>query len=885
MWHTLIVCCAKLGFAWARRRLDDEARDELDAHLDLLVERYIQSGMTAEAAHRAARRRLGNVALVREEIHHSNGLAWADTIGRDVRYAIRQLRRGPVFAAVVMATLGLGLGGTTAVFSVVQAVLMEPLPFEEPDQLVRFYQQEPENVATRYYLTGIHFRTLREHAVSFSEVAALDTYAETGLDLVRDGRTQRVHVLQVTKDYFRALRAGPLRGPGFDLADESGSRRVVLSDAVWQARFGSDPTVVGTTIQLSAESYEVVGIAAPGFEDPIVGPVDAWLPYGLVRNTSEENYSLTAVGRLRAGVTLEQARAELTALSQSMKARWPATRRSAVVALPLKDDLVAGSRGPLKLLLIAAALMLLVACVNVANLMLVRATARGQEFAIRSALGSGRRRLVCQLLVESVLLSALGGLAGMALAWYGVSVLRAMGTNALPRVEDVGFNGTVFAFSTIVTAVTAVVCTVAPAFNLAGTSANHALRQQSRSATGTRRQGRLRSGLAAAQLALALTLLAGAGVLFASFYRLQRVDLGFRVDRVLSFTVNLPTVRYDAQRRSGFQEELARRISAIPGVIAAGGTSRLPATGSYHPWGTRIETGPLAGTMVSSSRGFTIQQRVISGEFFRALDIPVLAGRTFDARDTAASSSSAVVSLSFARQAFPDVPLDSVVGQRIAPLVTQRREVIGVVGDVTLDVYGTPALTVYHAHRQFAGNRNWALTQVVSTSVPPDRILAAVRAEVVALDPELVVHRALPLTEVIGRGVSRQRFALVLMAAFAAVSLTLAAIGLYGVLAYTVRQRTQEIGIRMALGATAAQVRTLVLRQAAVALALGLIAGLAGALVLGRWLSSLLFETSPWDPRILAATVVLLTIVGLISAWLPARRAARVEPRSAMQEG
>ncbi len=822
-----------------------------------------------------------------------NGIRWIDGLSLDLRYALRQVRHSLGFSAVVVATLALGIGGTTAVFSVTHAVLLAPLPYAQPDRIVRIYQEEPGKPGTRRAVSAPQFRMLRDEAASFSDVGARFIREELGLDLAKDGNGQRLRTLMVTSDYFRTLRSERFLGPGFQIEDEkvgarredrSGARRVVLSDTVWRARFNGDPALIGTTIRLSAEPYEVAGIAAPGFQDPIAGTIDAWRPYDLEHDTLSENNSLAVFGRLRTGISMEQALAELAILSKSAKERWPDAKASSIVALPLQQDVAAPSRTLLQLLVIAVGLVLLVACVNVANLVLVRATGRIQEFAIRAALGSSRSRLARQLIIESLVLAGLGGVAGFALAALGVRVLRTLGRDALPRLDSVGFDPVVLLFAAVVTMATALACGVMPALRLARTDPNRALMHQSRSATGTRRQGRLRAGLAAAQLALALALVASAGALSVSFYQLMKVDLGFRFDRVLTFDVILPSVRYDAGRRAIFQENLARQLGAIPGVTAAGGTSRLPATGSLHAWPLFIETGPLAGTRVPQPQD--PEHRTVSGDFFKALSIPVLAGRTFDDRDDASVPMRAVVSANLARMAFPGMPLESVVGQRIAVLGRKNtREIIGVVGDVMIDVYGRPTAAVYASHRQFAGNRNWGLTQVVATDGPPERMVPAVRAVVAAMDPELVVHRAEAMTEVVGRGASRERFALVLMGSFAAVSLTLAAIGLYGVLAYTVRQRTPEIGIRIALGASAAHVRGLVLNQAALVLGIGIAGGVGGALVLGRWLSSLLFQTSPWDARIIVATSVLLAITGIVAAWLPARRAARMEARIAMQEG
>jgi putative ABC transport system permease protein len=881
MWHALSAFAARLRFAWLRGRLDDESRQELDDHLERLAEMYARSGMTPDDARAAARRQLGNTTAVREEIYAMNGFAWLDGWTQDFHYSLRQLRHNVAFSAVVIGTLALGIGGTTAVFSVVQSVLLAPLPYDAPAQLVRIYQQEPDNPATRRGgVSATHFRVLREDAASFSDVTAFYTRADEGLDLYVDGHAQRLRVLQVTSDYFPTLGRKGFRGAGFTVDDEGAARRVVISDAVWRTRFNSDPAIIGSTIQLSAEPYEIAGIAPAGFEDPIVGEVDAWRPYDLRRDTFSQNYSLTIVGRLQNDVSLERASVELGVLSRAMKVRWPDVRAYSVIAVPLHEDVVGPSRGMLQLLLIAVALVLVVACANVANLVLVRGTARRQELAVRAAIGCDRARLVRQLLTESLVLATLGGVAGLVLAKLGVTLLERIGRTALPRLDDVGFDLVVLGFAALVTLSTAVAFGAVPAFRFARVEPSRVLGSQSRSATATRRLGRLRGALASAQLALALALMVGAGALLASFHKLQQVNLGFRVDRVLTFDVALPTARYNAIRRAAFHEELARRLESIPGVRAAGGISRLPTTGTFQSWPIAIESGPLAGTRVKQPE--QPEQRTVSGNYFAALDIPLLAGRTFDERDAAGAPSRAVVSASFARIAFPGMPFDAVVGQRYKLFLRFEREIIGVVDDVTLDAFGARNGAVYSAHRQFADNRNWALTQVVAANLSAERIVAAVRAEVSRMDSQLAVHRATPMAEVVGRGTSRMRFGLVLIGTFAGVSLTLAAMGLYGVLSYAVRQRTQEIGIRIALGATTREVRALVLRQAAVVLTVGVVFGVAGAVVLGRWLSSLVFQVSPWDARIFALTGVVLVGAGLLAAWLPARRAARVDPRVAM---
>ena len=658
---------------------------------------------------------------------------------------------------------------------------------------------------------------------------------------------------------------------------------MVVSSSLWRAGFGGDPSIIGSTIQLSGAPHEVVGIAPDGFDDPIIGAVDAWLPYNLARDTDAENNSLSVVGRLRRGISLEQARKELSTLSRSMRERWPSARLSAVDAVPLQEDLVTAARGPLHLLFIAVGLVLLVACVNVANLVLTRATGRVNEFAVRLALGCGRRRLVRQILVESLVLAGLGGLVGLALATVTVRVLRVLGEGAIPRLKEVGFDPVVLGFGALVTVAPAVGFGVAPARRFGRISPVGALRQQSRT-TGSRTQGRLRNALAAAQLALALTLLIGAGVLLASFYRLQRLDLGFRVDRVLTFEVNLPSVRYDAERRADFQEDLDRRLRAIPGVSATGGISFLPATGSYHGWNTSILSGPRAGTSGGEERRIQHptahrERRCLLGAAdsgARRSHVRCARRRSCAiARDRERQLCSSRVSRNAVRRRRraarcggrpPDARDRRCGGRRHA---RRLRQTFARCLSRPSSVRGQPQLGALTCRR------NPASTRAHSRGRAGCGLGAGCRA---GRAPGRANDGG------IGRGTRRERFALVLMAAFAGIALLLAAVGLYGVLAYAVRQRTKEIGVRIALGATAAHIRLTVLRQASIGTGSGSDCRHRRCACARTLADVARLWNQPLGPRIVAAAVVVLTTTGLLAAWLPARRAARVEPRDAMQE-
>lgn len=801
---------------------------------------------------------------------------------RDLRLAVRSLARRPGFTAVIIATLALGIGVTTTIFSAFRGVLLEPLPYSQPGELVRLYTHDVDDPATLRYVSGAHFLAFREETTSFEAVASVYTYSERGADLLVGERAERVRVLPVSAAYFDVLDAPPVLGRAFQRAEETDVPLAVLSHALWRTRLDARTDVIGASIRLDATPYTVIGVAPPGLEDPLAGPVDVWVPEDLRPGdgrTASWNSRLSVIARLRPGATVRQAHADLGRLDALLAERFPGESDYRTTIVPLHDDIVRGADRTLAILLGAVGLVLLVVCVNVANLFLIRATGRRRELGIRAALGSGRGRLIRHLLAESLLLATAGGAAGVLLALVGVDMLAAVAQGSIPRIGDLEVDGGVLGFAAAVSLGTGVLFGIAPALRFSRAAAEETLRGIGRATSADRRSTRVRDGLVVAQVALAVTLLVGAGLLIASFQRLSRVELGFRTEGVLTFQVNLPSARYDAAARARFHETLARRLEALPGVTAAGGISRLPATGTYHSWGSRPLTGPLAGEEGRRVQG---EQRVVAGDYFRAAGIRLLEGRLFsDAAppERTGSGREVIVSRAAAELLFPGV---SAVGQRVD--VAGEQEVVGVVSNVALTPEGDVAPAIYHAHHQFAGNRNWALEQVVTTTArDPSALLPSFRAVVAELDPQLVVHEPTTLAELVGRGVGQRRFALILLSVFAALTLGLAGLGLYGVLAYAVRQRTRELAIRAALGARRGELRRMVLGHGAAVVALGSAAGLIGALALGRILSSLVFQTSPTDPRVLAAALLTVALTTALAAWVPAGRATAVEPRRALE--
>jgi putative ABC transport system permease protein len=874
-----------------RRREERELDEEMRFHLEREAEQHRRAGASEAEARRLAAIALGGVERTKEEVREARGTRLLEDILSDFNLTLRSLARRPGFATVTILTLAIGIGGTTAVYSAVDAVLLQPLPYRQPGQLVRLYQAYVNAPDARQFVTPVHFLDYRTRMSSFDGVAAILTYSETGADIGQGESARRIRLLPVSADYFDVLGVHPVIGHAFQRADEIGSAKVVqdigpgaslvvLSRSLWEQHFGGDPGAVGKTIVMNGTSYTVAGVMPRGFVDPIAGGIDAWVPMDLRPGSDPDNVNnhyLTVLARLRPGTPIERAQAELDLLGGELARDYPRAQDIRARLYPLKQDVVGSSSRALEVLFGAVVLVLILACVNIANLLLVRGSERAHEFALRSALGARRARLVRQLLIESLTLAMVGGVAGLIVARLGIAAIVALGAGSISRLATLTFEPRLLAFSFAVAATSAVGFGLVPALRAARTDPGNALRDQSRSSTGSVAQMRLREWLVVSQVALAFVLLVGAGLLIASLQRLHRVNLGIQPAGALVFELHLPDARYDSTARARFYDAFAKQVEGLGGVVAAGGVSRLPATGSYHSWGVRALTGPLAGDPRRNDDD--AEQRVIAGDYLKTLGIPLIEGRTFDARDDATAPFRVLVSRSVAERFFPGV---DAVGQQLRT-GGHDSEVIGVVGDVALDPEGTRAGHVYHWHSQWAGDRNWALVQVVRASGSLQSLEAATRRLLATLDPQLVMFKPMTLGDAVGQGEAQRAFTLYILAAFALGALALSALGLFGVLSYGVRARTREFGIRMALGAEAGAILLGVLRQGLGMTAIGTLVGLVGAAALSRLMSSLVFQVHPLEPGVLIGAALFMAGVAGVAAYLPARRATTVDPRTALQ--
>jgi putative ABC transport system permease protein len=802
-----------------------------------------------------------------------------DHLTQDVRYAVRRLVKSPGFTLVAVLTLALGIGANSAIFSVVNGVLLEPLPYPYADRLVGVYHVSE---GQRAVMSGPNFTDVARTASSFENIAAVSTGRAI---LTGDGEPARLFVAEVSASLFNVLRVAPALGRAFNADENTPGRNnvAILSHGLWEQRFGSDPGVVGRTITLDGVSKQVVGIMPRGFDYPSQRQV--WLPIDYDENFATKQrgaWFLQVVARLKPGVTPAQAAAEVELIGRNLERQYPeANSTVGMTAFPLLEDMVGDIRPAVLVLLGAVGFVLLIACTNVANLLLARAAARESEMAVRTALGAGRGRLVRQLLTESVLLSLLGAGLGLLFAVWGVELLVNLKPDGIPRLDNVEVDGVVIAFTVAVAVVTGVLFGLVPAFAATrGVAAS--LKDAGRGAVTGRGGARVRGALVVAELALAVMLLAGAGLLMRSFMKLQAVDPGFRPEQALTFEISLPDSRYlEDPARIAFFDRLLPRLRNLPGARSAAAVMGLPLSGLDFIISFQVAGRPP----LPSSLQPAMQVRVATPDYFSAIGIPIRRGRAFTEDDRAGTPRVVVITEAAAREFFPgEDPIGKTIqlGWGRGPgKPTAGGEVVGIVGDVKdegLAEANPPA--IYMPYRQWPVS---FMAVVVKTALPPASLGDAVRAEVGAIDPNLPISNVRTLDTIVAKSISQQRFYMLLLAIFAAVALVLAAIGIFGVLSYAVSQRTREIGIRMALGAPGGSVIGLIVRQAMLLVAAGVAAGTGLALLLSRTISRMLFSVTPTDPATFASVAALLALVALCASYLPARRATRVDPIVALR--
>ena len=801
-----------------------------------------------------------------------------NTLLQDVRFGARVLWKRPGFTLVALAVLALGIGANTAIFSVVNAVLLRPLPYPGAERVVAFDAVNPPKGITDSSISAPDFADLKAQTRSFE---ALAIYAAGNANLTGGDEPERVAVGYADADFFRVLGVGAARGRVLLPEDDrAGAAPVaVISHGLWVRRCGADPSAVGRRVELSARSLEVVGVMPPGFDFP--ERTEVWAPLQLdVSKEPRDNRAYSVVGRLAPGVTLEAARAEADTVSARLAQAYPVTNAGWGVQLEtLKDELVGRLKTTLFLLLAGVGLVLLIACANVANLLLARAAGRRREVALRLALGASRWRIARQMLTESVLLALAGGALGAGLSVWLTDLLVALAPADTPRLAEASADVRVLLFAAGASLLTGVVFGLAPALQASRADLGDALKEGSRGGGGGR--GRVRSALVVAEVALSLLLLAGAGLLVKSFARLQSVDPGFDPSGVLTMRVSLPSARYkEPARKAEFYAALTERLKSLPGVEAAGATLSLPLGGSnLSVWRGFVREGRPATPETAENASFS----VVTPDYFRAMRIPVRAGRGFTERDDASATKVVVVNETLARKVFPG---EDPLGKHITIWRDEKfpREIVGVVGEAKpqgLDA--DPAFQMYVPHAQDATWGGLSLAVRARGGTDPAALAQAVRSEVRALDRQLPPYDVKTMEQVVAGSTAYRRVTAFLMAGFAAAALLLAGVGLYGVVSYAVTERTREIGLRMALGAQRGHVVRLVVRRGMLLTLAGLCAGLVAAAALTRLMAGLLYGVSATDPAVYAVVSLLLAAVALVACLVPARRATKVDPMVALR--
>lgn len=865
-------------------RLNRDLDEELHAYVELVAAEKMKSGMPPDEAQRAVHREMGGVDLVKQRVRDIRAGALLEKLAQDVRFGTRTLIKDRAFSLIAISTLALGIGANAAIFSVVNAVLLEPLPYFEPGQLVSMSESAPKAGVSGVGLSWSAYVALHDHSRSFSSIAG---FANHALTVSGEGEPADVSTVAVTPDFFPLLGAQPLLGRALSEEDgKDGAAPVaVISANLWRSQFGADRGIVGRPIVLDRRSFTVAGVMPAGFQTPFVGKKDQiWIPladdplFSNWRTRPPQAHWMGALARLRPQVSIDEARAELQTIGAGLALEFPAENGFEPSIKPLQQDIVGDVKTPLLVLFGAVGLLLLIACVNMANLLLARATSRSKEMAVRIALGASRQRIAAQLLVESALLGLLGGVAGVLLAYGSVSAFASAVPSSLPQLHPIRVDGPVLAFALVLSLGASLIFGLAPMLFAARSDPQANLRESSRA--GVPRSAQFaRNSLAAAEVAVAMVLLAGAGLLLHSFAHLLSVNPGFETEHLVKAQVSLPRYQYaKPQQWLAFTDELMTRLKAQHGLEKSALAVPLPILDNAVTLPFTIAGNPP----LPDGKADTANYVSASPQYFQVMGVSLVRGRLLQADDSATMPAVALISEALARRYFPNEnPLGRHIIFGFPPNGNVSREIVGIVADIhDVSLAKTPGPMMYVP---FAQEPFWGAEIVVKGELNTGDVAAAIRAETHNIDPNVPVTEIETLPEALHASVAQPRFRTLLLAIFGGIALLLATVGIYGVISFSVARRTGEIGLRMALGATPASLRRMVLGESVKLALIGLAAGVPAALLLARFLSTLLFAVTPADPLTFIGVPVLLAVVALAAGFFPARKAMRVDPMIALR--
>jgi len=870
---------------FGRAGQERDLAEELESHVQMHVDDAVRAGMSPEAARREALTRLGGFDATRELVRDRRRVPLLESALRDLRFAIRSLRKSPGFTAVTVATLALGIGANTAIFTIVHAVMLAPLPFHDPDRVVVVWETNVQRPGRSNVIGPANFLRWRGRATAFQSMSAFYDFRTS---LTGSGEPEELVAQAVTPDFFATLGVTPLLGRVFapDEGPDGRDSVAILSHALWQRRFGGDRTIVGRSIVLNRRPFTVIGVMPAGVglflkTGSLVGkPPELWEPFAFLPEQAQpQGRYMSAIARLRPDVSLEKAQAQMTAIASSLTAEWPQFDTGWGIRLvPIHDELAGEMRPVLLVLFGAVGFVLLIACANVASLLLARGTTRVREIAIRTALGASRARVLSQLMTENLLLALCGGACGILLARWGVALLLALSPASLTGLGRVHLSGPVLGFTALVSILTAGLCGLAPALAGSRPEVQESLKEGTRQGTSGVRARRLRKAFVVSEVALAVVLLVGAGLMLKSLRTLRRVDPGFQRRGILTARVNLPSARYKEDPEvMRFFEQAVERIGALPGVRAAGAVSFLPFAGLAAATDLVIQGEPVP----PHGQEPVTEVRVCDNGYFRVMGIPLRRGRMFTDLEQRRSGDVVIVSDAFARRYFAGT---EALGRRISVAMADTNpfmEIVGIVADIKDADLSTEARPMtYYPVPQLVYN---AMTLTVRTDGDALALAPMLQRAIRSIDKDQPLSDVRTMDQWVAASIAKERFSSGLLVLFAGLALLLAAIGIYGVMSYAVGQRAAEFGIRAALGADAGDIRALILGDGARIAVLGLAIGTPLALLLSQALTKFLYQTRGADPLTFAAVVVVLAGVALLASYLPARRAARMAPLEALR--